>query len=447
MALSWFATIWNWIKLNTPWIFSGCGVAIIIAIAGSHGSPVINAGQNVQYAEVAPGGINIQIIGELSRKFGVTEEQMKAIVRQVITELGQDNEKTTVPSSVIIGVLTSMGEPVRKWDQQTIINTLIQKGADYRNIVAQLKTFQSDDNEVKQLQMRAKDALGAGHFEEAESLLKSARDKDLEAIRSQEKNLRSRKISAAESCTAAASAASLQANQAGYKKAAQYFGQAAELYLNISATASLLCKFEQGQILLDLGHDFGDMESLYSAVDVYNSLLSTIQADTRPELWADIQNHLGEIHSLIGEREGSNKHILKAIKAHKSALALIPMDTHPHEWATTQASLGNALFIVGRGERSTENLEAAASAYRASLNALSGDKNSFEWAGVHNNFGGVLLAIGERERGTTHLDQAVTAFQTALKIRTRERAPVAWAESQNNLGTALMAIGERKKKS
>ena len=466
MALSWLSAAWSKIKKNKTWIFSGIGIVPLtiyltyLQLTQStepkriENSQVISAQNihlegnaaitnNTQTANISPGATNIQVMRDLSLKFGLTDEQIKDIVRHAVTELAQDNEKTTVPSSVIIGVLTNMGVPTREWDQQAIISTLIQKGMEYRDIVLKLKNFQSDDEEVMQLQRLAKNALETGHFEKAEQLLNSARDKDLNAIELQEVRICYRRKSAAESSVAAATAASLQANAAGYKKAAQYFGQAAELYRDVSTSASFSCKLNQGKILFNLGYEFGDIDSLYRSIDIHKSLISSSEFKLCHKLLYDIQNRIATAYTIIGEREGINDHIITAIDIYKSLLKNVTINNYPDEWISIQNNIGNAYFVIGQKEHNTKNLEKSASTYRMILNSIL-DKKSLSWAAACNNLGSVLLELGRRENDSKHLNEAITSFHLALNIMTRKNTPLSWAKTENNLGSALMALGERQ---
>jgi tetratricopeptide (TPR) repeat protein len=238
-----------------------------------------------------------------------------------------------------------------------------------------------------------------------------------------------------------ASAARLQVNPTAYRKAADFFGEAARLVATDDVHKAREYQFQQALVLGNLGREFGDNDALREAIALYQQILSGIDRAADPLDWATTQNNLGNALSTLGEQESDKKLLNEAVAAYRAALEEFTHERVPLDWAMTQNNLGNALRVLGERESGTKLLEEAVAAHRAALQERTRERVPLDWATTQNNLGLALQTLGERESGTAQLEEAVAAYRAALEEITRERVPLHWVGTQNDLGNALSALG------
>lgn len=197
-----------------------------------------------------------------------------------------------------------------------------------------------------------------------------------------------------------------------------------------------------GNVLVILGERRGDIEQLNEAADHYRSTLTIWAKDLYPSDWATAQDHLGYALQLAGARSGEMDLLRGAVEAHRRALEEMPRDQVPLYWAQTQNHLGGALKSLGEREPGTDLLEQAADAYRLTLQERAFHQEPLEWAETQSNLGAVLTHIADRSGNETGLGEAVDVLRESLKVRTLAAEPLAFASSSNNLGHALVRLGE-----
>jgi tetratricopeptide (TPR) repeat protein len=153
---------------------------------------------------------------------------------------------------------------------------------------------------------------------------------------------------------------------------------------------------------------------------------------------------LGNVLTMLGEREARTARLEQAVAAYRQALHGRTRERVPLAWAATQNNLGIALMRLGQRQVGTAQLEQAVHAYQQALLEWTRERVPLDWAGTQNNLGTALRMLGERDAGTARLEQAVTACCQALLEWNRERVPLEWATTQNSLGNALLVLGERE---
>jgi hypothetical protein len=129
--------------------------------------------------------------------------------------------------------------------------------------------------------------------------------------------------------------------------------------------------------------------------------------------------------------------LVLAARMMRDALKDAPRDTNAELWAALQNDLGNSLADLGARSGDTDVLHGAVTAYRAALEVRTRQASPMHWASTQNNLGTALGDLGTRAGDTDALQDAITAFRAALEVRTREASPMHWATTQNNLGNAL----------
>ena len=179
-----------------------------------------------------------------------------------------------------------------------------------------------------------------------------------------------------------------------------------------------------------LGNKADNMEI---AITGYEIAFTVFTRDTSPELWAAVQNNLGNAYSdRIRGDKADNLEI--AIAAYNKALEVRTRTDFPVDWAMTQNNLGNTYRDRIRGDKA-DNLENAIAAYEQALEVYTRTDFPVDWARTQNNLGNAYL---NRIRGdkAENLEIAIAAYEQALEVRTRTDFPVDWAMTQNNLGNA-----------
>lgn len=287
-----------------------------------------------------------------------------------------------------------------------------------------------DDDRTTHLLARRRDLklTAAAHRDDAAARLRDAAARDLRDAADSEATL-----------------GNLALARLRYREAADHFRAAADLLPAADRDDRLGYHDRAADALRRQGSEFGDNAALLEAVTICRAALRARTRRRVPLDWAATQNDLGNLLTLLGEREGGTARLEEAVTAYRAALKEKPRVRVPLGWAATQSNLGNALRVLGERERGKARLEEAVAAYRAALEERTREKVPLDWAGTQNNLGNALATLGGRESGTARLEQAVVAYSAALEEWTRERVPHYWAMIQNNLGNALRALGERER--
>ncbi|MCS6282229.1 MAG: tetratricopeptide repeat protein, partial [Dolichospermum sp.] len=145
---------------------------------------------------------------------------------------------------------------------------------------------------------------------------------------------------------------------------------------------------------------------------------------------------IGNFSDLIQQFPLGNKadNMEIAITGYEIAFTVFTRDTSPELWAAVQNNLGNAYTNRIRGNKA-DNIEIAIAAYNKALEVSTRTDFPVDWATTQNNLGN---AYKDSIRGdkADNLEKAIAAYNEALKVRTRTDFPVDWATTQNNLGNA-----------
>jgi tetratricopeptide (TPR) repeat protein len=197
-----------------------------------------------------------------------------------------------------------------------------------------------------------------------------------------------------------------------------------------------------GNVLVLIGERQGDANQLVEAAGNFSAAQSAWTRSRFPLDWAILQDHLGTALQVAGSLAGRNDLLSSAIEAHRSALEELREDEVPLYWAQAQNHLGSALKTLGEHQPGTEMLEEAATTFRLTLDAHVLDEEPLSRAEVQNNLGGVLLEIADRSGDQSGISEAVAVLRESLAARTLAAAPMAFASSKNNLGHGLVRLGE-----
>ncbi len=349
-----------------------------------------------------------------------------------------------VPLDALRAILADMGELAVTLDAGQVAEKLKAKAVEFKDLTDRLNRLSNDDPEVQRLRRAAAASLSAGRFAQADADLAAAEARDLDSLDDLEALAKSKRLSAAVCRAERAAAAKLRTNPDAYREAASHYGEAASIARAADPSAASAYNVQKGQVLIDLGEEFGVNLALREAIEHFQALLRTVRRASDGLRWAEVQNNLGAALWTLGGREGGTARLEEAVEAYRAALEEWTRERVPLNWAGTQNNLGNVLRTLGERESGTARLEEAVEAYRAALEEQTRERVPLDWAMTQNNLGNALAALGERESGTARLEEAVEAYRAALEERTRERVPLDWAMTQNNLGNALAALGARE---
>ncbi|MDR1462700.1 MAG: tetratricopeptide repeat protein [Azoarcus sp.] len=407
------------------WAALGVAVAtmgVIVAIIACNRSDTVS--------QTAKGDGNIQI--------SVLGDRNKIIIQQIAKETSQ-------PIEVLQAILTSMGEKEldEAWPER-IESILRAKASEYLQLNERLRQLGDSDPEVAKLKEQAAQALQGGQFQEADGYLERAEQLDIQATEKQEAAARKRRASAANTLAERAGIAKLQPNPVSYRRAAEFFGKAANLVADFDTVQARSYQFERASMLYELGKEFGQSVAWEETVALYRQILSSTSRKTEPLDWAATQNNLGTVLQILGDLQGDEAQLQESVTAYREALKEYTHERAPRDWAETQNSLGDVLGTLGSLRNDEKQLQESVAAYREALEERTRERAPRDWATTQNNLGLALYTLGSLRNDETQLQAAVAAYREALKEYTRERAPLNWATTQNNLGNVLQTFGSRR---
>lgn len=193
------------------------------------GSRTVSAGHGV----AAGGDIRDSTISVVN---GISPEQAAEFVRLAVSGRPGDNTEllrrldAMVPADSRLRVealarfFAILGEAEVPPEQLT--DRLVEIAGRYQELLAWFENTSSADPEVRRIKVEAREALDAGDFARAETLLNQAKARDLSAIDQMQADLDARKFSAAD---AAAGNGALMMTQLRYAEAAHYYAEAVGL--------------------------------------------------------------------------------------------------------------------------------------------------------------------------------------------------------------------------
>ncbi|MDJ0615988.1 MAG: CHAT domain-containing protein [Calothrix sp. MO_192.B10] len=207
----------------------------------------------------------------------------------------------------------------------------------------------------------------------------------------------------------------------------------------VTSIAAVIGEFSNLIAQFPLGSKASNMEIAIAGYEIVGNIFTPTAF---PQIWARIQNNLGEAYRnrIVGEKADN---LELAIAAHNQALTVTTPEAFPQDWAMTQNNLGAAYSDRIVGEKA-DNLELAIAAYNLALTVYTPEGFPQQWATTQNNLGAAYSdrIVGEK---ADNLELAIASFNQALTVRTPEAFPQQWATTQNNLGIAYLyrIVGEK----
>jgi len=420
------ATVLTFVGGGIAWFWPSKKPPPTTAVTATNGVAI---GGNVTNSAV----INIVGIEKL------TPEQIAALIpgsrgddaetRKLIADLSR---QTGVTESALSAFFHTLGE--KEVPPERLSVTLVDIARQYVEFRDRLATLSTNGEAERRQLADARVAIDKGDFDRAETLLRG-----LEEAQAEETNQARRNQAGTR-----AERARLSALRLDRLAAAEHYRVAAETLPNEDVVVRARYLIDSADALTTHGDERGDNDALRSAIDRYRHALTLVSRERDRDVWALVQNNMGNAFRTLGERERGTEHLEKAVSAYENTLQEWKRDRVPLMWAAVQNNLGGALSKLGERESGTGRLEKSVSAYRRALEERTREHVPLDWAMTQNNLGAALAMLWEREGRVERLEEAVSAYRRALEERTRKLVPLDWAMTQNNLGTALSRLGERE---
>jgi tetratricopeptide (TPR) repeat protein len=161
-------------------------------------------------------------------------------------------------------------------------------------------------------------------------------------------------------------------------------------------------------------------KGLEEQIEIYEEILSDLDAEKGPAFWAAVQNKLGIAYA-ARRRGNKGENLEKAIAAYEAAVEVTGRHGLKVDWAMAQNNLGAAYRKRVRGDKA-DNVEKAIAAYESALEVLNREGFPSHWAGTQSSLGLAYLQRVQGER-KENLDQAVSAYSYALEVYTEHEFP------------------------
>jgi tetratricopeptide (TPR) repeat protein len=224
--------------------------------------------------------------------------------------------------------------------------------------------------------------LEEGDLDGARDLLREARQQ----IRA------ARQEHARDEATLLADEAAIESLDLRYRDAATLLAEAADLTV-FDPETSWGHRLVQGDVLQDLGREFGDNAALRDAIATYEDALDLAPRGTRPDDWAATQNNLGNALATLGARESGTATLERAVEAYEAALLERTRERVPYPWALTQENVAIARLEIGRRRGDGEELRAALVAVDGALEVYRAGKSEYDIGTAERLRAAILAAI------------------------------------------------------
>ena len=172
----------------------------------------------------------------------------------------------------------------------------------------------------------------------------------------------------------------------------------------------------------------------------YETAIAIAKQQRLPGLLAELWTQLGMV---LQQASGTNRECgLGAIRAYQAALQTgIQADTQPELYADLHNNLGLAYLALPSSETSNQlRTGIAIQSFRAALERLDVENYGEMWARISMNLANALQ-YAPTSHPESNLIQAVEIYDQVLTIRTRAREPIAYAIVVLNQANALAHLG------
>jgi tetratricopeptide (TPR) repeat protein len=179
-----------------------------------------------------------------------------------------------------------------------------------------------------------------------------------------------------------------------------------------------------GNILAALGQQRRDVESFEKAIQCFTNALEEFNQESSPMDWAATQYNLGTASQAFGRLLEDAKPLKNAVEAYTNALLVWSREESPEEWMTTMYQLGTTLHTYGKLLKGNRQFQKSVVAYKNALAVLDADNYALELTATHNNRGAVLQHLGESEENPERLKEAIKSYEKALTVSMEQQLPL-----------------------
>lgn len=196
-------------------------------------------------------------------------------------------------------------------------------------------------------------------------------------------------------------------------------------------------------------HTRGNFEQQKFSTTVYESLSEALKASLtddlraqKPLVWAEKQNHLGNILAGMAQQKASTELYEEAIQCFSYALEEFNQEKTPHEWAETQFSLGSASQSLGRLLTDKKPYKTAIDAYTNALLVWTKNESSEDWMLSMHNLGTTFHEYGKLLSGNRTFQKSVVAYKNTISALDADNYAFELVASHNNCGAVLHNMAE-----
>lgn len=179
-----------------------------------------------------------------------------------------------------------------------------------------------------------------------------------------------------------------------------------------------------GNILAALGQQRRDVESFEKAIQCFTNALEVFNQDSSPLDWAATQFDLGTANQALGRLLEDAKPLKIAVDAYTNALLVWSREKSPEQWMATMHQLGATLHTHGKLLKGNRQFQKSVVAYKNALAVLNADDYAFELTATHNNRAAVLQHLGESEENPERMREAIRSYEKAITVSMEQQLPI-----------------------
>jgi tetratricopeptide (TPR) repeat protein len=179
-----------------------------------------------------------------------------------------------------------------------------------------------------------------------------------------------------------------------------------------------------GNILAALGQQRRDVEAFEKALQCFSNALEEFNQESTPREWAATQYNLATANQALGRLLEETKPLKVAVDAYTNALLVWSREESPEDWMTTMHQLGATFHVYGKLLKGNRQFQKSVVAYKNALAVLDADNYPFELTATHNNRGAVLHHLGESEENADRIKEAIKSYEKALTVSMEQQLPI-----------------------
>ncbi|ABG52466.1 conserved hypothetical protein [Trichodesmium erythraeum IMS101] len=188
----------------------------------------------------------------------------------------------------------------------------------------------------------------------------------------------------------------------------------------------------------------GGVNLLLEAKEAYETALTTLREQAKPEEIAEAEMNLGLV--LQGLVPDNLATMQQAIQVSQQALSVFTVDKYPQEYAILQNNIAIAyLSMTLDPEKEGMGQAMAVQSFEGALRAINLIEHPKEYAMLQNNLANALQYLPSLHPIDNNL-RALSAYNEALKVRTAKDTPLEYATTISNKANLLYNLPDNPEK-